>query len=64
MMFREKPDPTWQYHELQLTRQNLVDLLWKLDHPGEPRTIIAPTKDLMVTAVEDKEEYAERIGGP
>jgi hypothetical protein len=58
MRFTEHPEPG-RMHTLELTRANLTDLLAKLDQTGEPRTIIDPSKRLMVSAVEAREDYTE-----
>lgn len=56
MRFTEHPEEG-RLHTLELTRENLANLLAKLDQRGEPRTLIDPDKRIMVSAVESTEEY-------
>lgn len=56
MRFTEHPEEG-RLHALELTRENLVSLLAKLDQTGEPRTLIDPDKRIMVSAVEAVENY-------
>lgn len=49
---------------VELTRRNLTVLLAKLDDLHSARTIVAPTGDVVIRAVEDIEHYADREPGP
>lgn len=48
---------------LELSRRNLETLLAKLDDPASARTLVAPTHDIAVRAVENEEHYSDRAPG-
>lgn len=48
---------------LELTRRNLTTLLLKLDDPLSGKTLIAPGRGIIVTAVENEEHYSDREAG-
>lgn len=48
---------------LELSRRNLEVLLAKLDDPTSVKTILAPTGEIAVVAVENEEHYSERTPG-
>lgn len=58
------PASDQNFARLELTRRNLQTLLDKLDDPESKKTLIAPTQDIIVVAVEDDDHYSDRPPGP
>lgn len=58
-LHRDEP----QYHQLELTRRNLMTLLANLDDPLSHRTLTAPGGLIKVRAVENDEHYSDRPAG-
>jgi hypothetical protein len=48
---------------VELTRRNLETLLAKLDDSDSVCTLVGPTRDFMVRAVENDEHYSDRPAG-